>query len=267
MLDERVDLSSRAQTNLQLYAELTAGSYSDRALDLVGVAYDAAMELFSGQFRGDGRPFLAHLVGTAAILGRLRAPIDVVLAGLLHSAYEFGDFGDGTSGMDAAKCGRLEAIVGLEAERLIAAYTAFPWNEKTIVQLAERADKLSEREKQLVLIRLANIVDDTTDHGVLYCDKAVYLTVLLDRTEPHLKRLAIAIGQPAFAAAVEHLHAELKSAKIASALRRARPGSFVLAPASYTPRGGVKLRKLLQRLHGKVTRIHRRSGKRNKPMP
>ena len=48
MPDERLDLSSRAQTNLQLYAELTTGGYSDRALESVGAAYDAAMGLFSG---------------------------------------------------------------------------------------------------------------------------------------------------------------------------------------------------------------------------
>jgi hypothetical protein len=249
MPDKRLDLSSRAQTNLQLYAELTAGGYPARALELVGGAYDVAMELFSGQFRGDGRPFLAHLVGTAAILARLRAPVDVVLAGLLHSAYELGDFGDGTSGVDGAKRGRLRAIIGPEAERLIAAYAAFPWNEKSIVELTERAAKFDEHEEQLVFVRLANVVDELMDYGVLYCDKSSYLLALLDQTEAHLKRLAIRIGQPALAAAVEHLRGDLKAARIPPALRRARPGSFVMVPGSYSQRAGVKLRKLLRLLH------------------
>jgi hypothetical protein len=254
MPDEPLDLASRAQTHLQLYADLARGGYPDRALESVGAAYDAAMGLFTGQFRGDGRPFIAHLVGTAAILARLRAPIDVVLAGLLHSAYEFGDFGDGTNGVDAAKRRRVEAVAGPGAERLIAAYTAFPWNQGSIVELSRRVDGLSEQERQLVFIRLANIVDESMDCGVLYCDKAGYLMALMDQTRSHLKQLAIGIGQPPLAAAVEQLCIELKSAQIASALRRARPGSFVLPPASYSERSGVKLRKLLQRLHGRVAR-------------
>jgi len=153
--------------------------------------------------------------------------------------------------MGAAKRRRLEAIVGLDAERLIAAYTIFLWNEKSIVDLAGRADELSEQEQQLIFMTLANIVDEELDYGVLYCGKAGYLMTLLDQTEAHLEQLAIRIGQPALAAAVGHLHEELKSARIASALRRARPGSFVLAPASYSPRGGVKLRNLLRRLKEK----------------
>ncbi len=252
MRDETPAFASRAQTNVRLYAELAAAGYSEQALATVAVAYDAAMALFSSRFRGDGRPFIAHLVGTAAILARLHAPIEVVVAGLLHSAYEHGDFGDGTSGIDAARSERLEAIVGRDAERLIAAYAAFPWNERSIVELAGRADSLAEQERRLALIRLANIVDECVDGGVLYCDKAAYLVALLDRTKPHLERLAIGIGQPSLAAATAELHAQLRSTSVAPALRRPRDDSFVLAPASYRERGGVRLRRLLRRLYGKV---------------
>ena len=58
---------SYAQTNLQLYTQLSDIEYSQEARGQVLRAYELALQLFSGHYRANGKPFIAHLVGTASI--------------------------------------------------------------------------------------------------------------------------------------------------------------------------------------------------------
>src|SRR5215469_10044102 len=74
-----------AQTNIQLYNQLAELGYTAEDARRVHRAYGLAMQLFTGSYRGSGRPFLSHLVGTASVLASVRAPIEVVTAGLLHT--------------------------------------------------------------------------------------------------------------------------------------------------------------------------------------
>jgi hypothetical protein len=108
-----------SQTNVQLYEQLVAAGFQLEELQTVKKAYGLAQKLFSAKFRGSGRPFLAHLVGTASILVRYGASLDVIVAGLLHSAYDFGDFGSGMGGITAAKRRLLVSEVGSRSEALI----------------------------------------------------------------------------------------------------------------------------------------------------
>jgi len=55
------------QTNLQLYRHLAELGYAAADIASAGRAYELALELFPGTYRGSGKPFLAHLVGTAGI--------------------------------------------------------------------------------------------------------------------------------------------------------------------------------------------------------
>src|SRR5690349_4857301 len=82
-----------AQTNVMLYRQLHQIGYGSESLARVRAAYEFAAELFAGRFRACGRPFLAHLVGTTSILAEIGAAEIIVVAGLLHAAYEQGDFG------------------------------------------------------------------------------------------------------------------------------------------------------------------------------
>ena len=50
-----------------------------------GVGLFTRPETFPGTYRGSGKPFLAHLVGTASVLASLRARTPVVVTGLLHA--------------------------------------------------------------------------------------------------------------------------------------------------------------------------------------
>ena len=87
-----------AQTNIQLFNQLQREGYGAADLEAVARAYDLAIALTTGRFRASGKTFIAHLVGTAGILGSLKAPGPLVVAGLLHAAYAAGDFGDDQSG-------------------------------------------------------------------------------------------------------------------------------------------------------------------------
>src|SRR5689334_22064591 len=75
-------------------------------------AHRVAMEIFSGQYRPSGKPFVCHAVGTAATLARAGARIELVIAGLLHAGYTCGDWGDKLPMMEASKRAKLRARVG-----------------------------------------------------------------------------------------------------------------------------------------------------------
>src|SRR5215831_7070802 len=158
-----------AQTNLQLYAQLRRSSAAESDLAEVRRGYDLAMHLCPASFRGSGKPLLAHLVGTASILAWLGQPSRVVTAGLLHAVYAFGDFGDASRGAGDARRTRVREAVGGAVEDLVFRYTYFDWNANTIPAIRERVSSLSTGEREVLVIRLANELEDHLDCGVLYC--------------------------------------------------------------------------------------------------
>ena len=72
-----------------------------------------ALPWFSAQYRGNGKPFIAHLVGTASLLVSRRAPLSQVLAALLHATYQAGDLGvDAGHRQTPARRAALRNLVG-----------------------------------------------------------------------------------------------------------------------------------------------------------
>lgn len=121
-----------AQTNLQLYEELAERAYSPGEIAVVREAYALAMVLFASLYRATGKPFVAHAVGTASVLVAADAPIDLVAAALLHSAYTLGDFGSLLRRISPAKRARLRTAIGSSAEGLVARYAALTWGAPTV---------------------------------------------------------------------------------------------------------------------------------------
>jgi hypothetical protein len=148
-----------AQSNIQLYGQLQSCGYGAADISAVARAYRLAQRLFAASFRGSGRPFLCHLVGTASILVRDAAPAHEITAGLLHAAYSAGLFPfDMHRKMSPRKRAMVREAVGAEAEELIAdelddladnglyysgaakrALVADPENRRLLVLLASRA--------------------------------------------------------------------------------------------------------------------------------
>ncbi|MEO1498069.1 MAG: DUF6817 domain-containing protein [Planctomycetota bacterium] len=143
-----------AQTNLQLYRELAIAGWSSADLTRARAAYDLARELFATAYRPSHKPFVCHLVGTAGALAAWDTKPDVVLAGLLHSTYLFGDFGDGEVGATTRRRRHVTSRVGEHAEAIIHRYTA------------QRRDAFdSIRDREVSLVRLADRLDEWTDAG------------------------------------------------------------------------------------------------------
>ena len=157
-----------AQTNLQLYRQLIEAGWAERDLARVRAAHDLCCELFAGCYRPSNKTFIAHLVGTASALAAWGEPPDIVLAGLLHSAYLYGDFGDGTRGASSQKRQLLRDRVGEGAERLVHEYTT---TDHLALQdcWQELKDTGSVNRQAAAIIRLADLCDECRDAGPLYC--------------------------------------------------------------------------------------------------
>jgi (p)ppGpp synthase/HD superfamily hydrolase len=235
------------QTNIRLYNDLLSSGYPDADIHDLRAAYDLAARLFTSRFRGSGKPFLAHVVGTAGILGSLQAPGPVVAAGLLHAAYTHGDFGDGGAGISDAKRALVRRGVGDAVEALVARYTALPWEEPAARAVCGRVSTLSVDDRAVLLMRLANELEDHVDRGILYCGDAEHRRQLI-RAWLHLcVDLAEELGQPALGAALREVFRSSLGVAAHPALVTGQSISHTLPPASYRPRLLVRLRRALAR--------------------
>jgi len=132
-----------------------------------------AIQLLGCLFRQSGKPFIAHLVGTASILGSIHVPANIVVAGLLHAAYVRGDFGNIKGGLSVKNRDRVRSVVGQEAEKYVARYATFSWNTKTRLALRDNLASLEQIDRTVVLMRLANDLEDHLACGILHCSKAI----------------------------------------------------------------------------------------------
>jgi (p)ppGpp synthase/HD superfamily hydrolase len=221
------------QTNLQLYRQLVRLDYEPADIDAVGKAYELGIRIFAGVYRGSGKPFLAHLVGTASILADQRARGQVVAAGLLHAAYTHGEFGNGWRGLSLPKRAEVRRAVGEEIEELVARYTELRWDARTIASLRERVDVMTPPERDVLLIRLANELEDHVDLGILYLGDA---DRRLEYMRVHLRdcvAMASRLGHADLASRLATAFDEVASAELPATLKRSDAESFRIAPASH----------------------------------
>jgi hypothetical protein len=236
---------SYAQTNIQLYNQLLREGYKKSELRSVRSAYDLATQLFTNGFRPSGKPFLAHLVGTASILVSLHAGAAVVVTGLLHAAYDHGEFGDGSRGATPSKRRRLQRAVGKETEELVKAFTDFLWNKKTIPLVARSLDTLSPCYRRVLLIRLANELEDYLDLGILYCDGVSRAHMRPAQFQSLVVEMSRQLGFPKLVSAFNQALREVASTQVPGFLRRKEHYSFSAVPASRRSRRGESSSDLL----------------------
>jgi len=157
-------MAKYSQTHLQLYQQMQNASYSDADLLLVDRAYRIAMRVFSGYYRPNNKPFLAHLVGVASILTQSNQPATVVAAGLLHSAYSLGLGNKGGRVNPEYRRVFTEAL-GRDTENLIYAYSSRRWSAHDF-RLEFDANLLpGSAELQLYLIKIADVHEEFLDAG------------------------------------------------------------------------------------------------------
>ncbi len=154
-----------AQTNLQLYRQISASGVD---LSTLRRGYELAAALFAGVYRASGKPFIAHLVGTASVLVSDGAPATLVYAGLLHAAYVQGHFGDGPPAATEARRRKVREAIGTEAEELVARYTTFPWRAGNLSAERNLPASLGPRDRDVLRMRLANEVEELVDFGIVH---------------------------------------------------------------------------------------------------
>jgi (p)ppGpp synthase/HD superfamily hydrolase len=157
-----------AQTNVQLLNQLQSEGCSRKERALVREAYEFGMRIFAGLYLPSGKPFLDHLVGTASILASVHAPVDVIRAGLIHAAYLHGDFGSIRSGITDDKRNTVRSVIGDDAEEYIARYDRMFLTSQDISRLEDTLDRLSQVDRYVILMRLANELEHHLDLGGLY---------------------------------------------------------------------------------------------------
>jgi (p)ppGpp synthase/HD superfamily hydrolase len=236
-----------AQTNIQLYRQLDAEGYPVADVETVARAHGVAMPLFPGIYRGSGRPFLAHLVGTASVLVSLRARVPVVVSGLLHAVYTHGEFGTGWRGINEAKRAKIRGEVGEEVEELIARYTQLTWRPGTVAAISARLDAMDPIERDVLLVRLANELEDHLDLGILYSADHAWRLGFMKKDLPATVDMAERLGAPALAKRLAEAFADVSSARVSPALRGSHGESFQVPLASHRPRLRVALSHLLAR--------------------
>jgi (p)ppGpp synthase/HD superfamily hydrolase len=235
------------QTNLQLYAQLVDLGYSEADLATVARSYELSMALFPGTYRASGKPFLAHLVGTAGIIATLRARAPVVATGLLHAAYTHGEFGNGWLGVSNAKRARVRAAVGPEIEDLVARYTALRWAPATIPAIRARLDAMTGLERDVLLVRLANELEDHLDLGILYPGDVPRRLRFMREDLPAAVEMAERLGYPELAESLTAAFDQIERAAISPALQRTEAESFRLPFASHRLRLRVVVSHLIAR--------------------
>ncbi len=243
-----------AQTNIQLYNQMRAAGYGDASLRTVRAAYDLATRLFTAKFRGSGKPLLAHLVGTASVVCAVGGSDTLIAAAVLHAAYIFGEFGDGRPGMTPARRALVRQATGVEIEDVLARYHSLEWRRATIAALYARVDPFTPPERDVLLIRLANELEDHLDLGVLYCGNAPQRRDEISQSLNLCIELASRIEQPFLAAELARVFADVAASDVPDALRHPADFTYMLVPTSCMPKPTAWLRGVLDR-HPRVARL------------
>jgi (p)ppGpp synthase/HD superfamily hydrolase len=221
-----------AQTNIELYAQLRASGWSTAELMRAHLGYELAVQVFTCLYRPSGKTHLSHCIGTASILAFVDAPVELVLTGLLHSIYRLGDFGSD----EAVDPATIRGCLGAEIEARLCAYRDLDWANTELA--THRKGRLSPVDRDVLLVRLADTIEDHLDLGILYAGDAAPRQGACEKMLPDLMGLAGDLGVPELAFELERALKRAASASISAELEDATGPSrvFRVLPRSYGDR-------------------------------
>jgi hypothetical protein len=205
-------------------------------LEQLARACELAERMADGLYRAQGVPFVCHLVRTASILLAEEQPIEVAMAGLLHSAYLLHLFDPARGAPRARERAELERVAGSEAHALVRAYACTPLDTRAaLAAQLERLDACDERARRVLLLRLANELEDHLDGGLRYrapeagdasgCERGALLV-----------ELAVRLGRPTLAAELRQALADGREAAPPPALQRGRRRAYAGTGGRYARR-------------------------------
>ena len=227
-----------AQTNLQLYKQLSEQGFSQEDLEYMHQAYHLAVQLYPFLYRPNGKEHLAHAVGTASILCSLQQRVQLISAGLLHAAYRHGKFPSLRKGPTKSNRNFIRNILGQVTEEHIARYFYLQWDRQNFIEIQERFTELSEIDRDSLLIRLADNLEKCVDLGVLFISSGLGGKRSIRTNGPTRVELARKLGYPALADQLQTAYEAILNSEIPSILCNSNgaKGDFLLIPLSYRRR-------------------------------
>jgi len=249
-----------ANTSIELFNQLSGERYTGQDLRLIVKTYELAKCLFAGRVLESGKEYISHVVRTASILGSLQAPSPVVAAGLIHNAYQKGDFGYGKRGISNAKRRMVRKTLGQEVEGYIAGFHFMKLNEKTFSLIRDELELGDQVYRYAVLLHLADHLEHNLDYGVLYRDERVRNQWLLKKNVSIVIEMAEKLGYPTLAKDLNWVFRENARADIPmeACWQREQSGSFHMIPLSCRKRWSIvvyeTLANLKKRLRHQVAR-------------
>lgn len=218
------------QSVVQLFEQLRHGGYEEGDVHRVRLAYGSAMALFAGRMHASGKPYMAHCVAAASALAGCAVPADLVIAGLLHGAYRWGDFGSWRV-LPPLKRAWVRRHLGIRVEEYIQGFHALPWNSEEVATLSERLPALDPIERAVVLMRLASDLDNLRERSLQYCIDAEQRLATARRRRPSLIAIAEGLGLPALGQALAAAIDE-QTPEVPPELRWRHPAGALMPPES-----------------------------------
>jgi len=229
-----------AQTHLQLFNQLIDAGWLEDELIRIRLAYDLQVELFGGSRTQSGKFHEAHNIGTASILAAAGADVSVVGAGLLHNAYNTGDFGDVAKGATTTRRAELRSVLGERGEACVAKFEKrHRW--MTPDALARSADEIDPAERDARLIWLAEELDHHVDFGLRYRFSMDNRNISVDIGFDGLLAVARDIGHDRLATLMEEICRAEDEAQVPESLRTRMTGQHPGVSRSWI--GGPKHRR------------------------
>ncbi len=165
-----MSIRSFAMTYPQLMNQAMAQGLSKGDIQRLRTAYDVAEEWFNSFYRGQGVPFICHVVRTASIVLSERQPVEVVMAAMLHAVYMRGLFSGYHRNQPVEKLrSEIRKAVGEEVEALIWAYETFPWYSQPALDChLKEMETYDPMKRRVLVMRVANELEDYLDLGMVY---------------------------------------------------------------------------------------------------
>ncbi len=200
-----------AQVGKELHAQLLERGEKPGDLEVLQRAHDRAQILFEGRCRPCGKPLIAHLVGTASILAWQGARLRVITVGLLHAAYTHGNFGDAS--LENRRC-QLRSEFGEEIAEQLLRYYRLVWDAEHICMIQRKLGELDPEDREVLLVRLANELEDHLAFGMLRSPPSIYHELYASPLSRRVLEIAKALGHPELALALERAFAATYHAEV-----------------------------------------------------
>jgi hypothetical protein len=219
-----------AQTIVQLLDQMQRLGYRREEILIVRDSYLVAAELFSGSFRSSGRTFLAHLVGVASILASTGSNSTLVAAAVLHAAYTQAPFPHEVGGNIDAMRRWLKRRVGDSIEALVFAYSHLV-PQDVAAYVSTNLDRMPIADANVILIRMANAIEDRVTGDYRYFDSAAWLeqsNAQIAEALPSYEPIARKLGVGQLSEWLRATLAATQSGASPSPLRPSRPLNYTI---------------------------------------